>query len=138
MSTHHFNLKCPHCKKSFMDAYKQIDGYPSIRLAVEIAGKSGIIRMSSVYGSYNYEANLECPVGESAIFKCPSCNEILNTEHNCPECGSPLVEFKVAEGGKAVICSKSGCKEHNVGYKDLTSTLHHFYKNHQYGDRTNH
>lgn len=132
---HQINLHCPKCDKSLMDAYKQIDGHPSIRLNIEINGEKGLIRLSSLYGSYNYLCSISTPEGEVATFSCPSCGVDLATEYACNECQAPLVEFKVSKGGKAVICSRGGCNNHNVGYKDLASTLNQFYKQHPYGHR---
>ena len=41
-------LKCPVCGKSLMDNDHLVDNEPSILLQVEIAGKKGDIRLSSI------------------------------------------------------------------------------------------
>lgn len=138
MTLHALNLICPHCTKSLMDPYKMIDDKQSIRVKISMAGNDSTIRLSSIYGSYEYICDIETPNGEVANFTCPHCNESFNTGKDCEDCSAQEVELKIAEGGKAVFCSRKGCKNHNVGYADLGSTLNQFYKRHQYGDRTDH
>lgn len=47
------NVKCPSCRKSLMDAETQIDGYPSVKTKIQHHENTGILYLSSVFGSYN-------------------------------------------------------------------------------------
>jgi len=133
--SHALNLKCPHCSVSVMDPYKLINEKQSIRLFIEVAGNKGTIRMSSIYGSYDYETTMDIPEGEIVEFACPSCQKSIYSEKVCDLCNAPLVTLKIEDGGKVRFCSRKGCKNHNISYQDLQSTLNQFYKRHQYGDR---
>ena len=85
-------LKCPVCGESLMDDSHLVDNEASILLDVEMAGKKGEIRLSSVYGSYNYVTDIEMPKGEVAKFSCPHCKKSLIQE------GS--IQLKIDRGEK--------------------------------------
>ena len=137
MTYHQFNLNCPMCNESLMDEEHPVDECASINLLINIGGKEGNIHLSSLYGSYEFDCDIETPEGLVAEFKCPKCNELLNSRKQCQECGAPKVDLKINGGGVAVICSRSGCKNHHVNYVDLAATINRFYRQHQYGDRAN-
>jgi ssDNA-binding Zn-finger/Zn-ribbon topoisomerase 1 len=124
-------LKCPVCGKSLMDDKHLVDNEPSIFLNIEIAGKKGGIHLSSIYGSYNYLANIDLPKGEVAKFSCPHCEAQITSDAECLSCGSNMVPFFLDMGGKVTICSRSGCKNHFVEFEDLSVALKKMYQ--EYG-----
>jgi len=47
------NIRCPYCKQILMYDGQIIDGYPSIKVVIQISNKRGMLYLSSIYGSYN-------------------------------------------------------------------------------------
>lgn len=125
-------VKCPHCGTPFMDEEHPIDNLPSIKLSIKHNGQKGFIRLSSIYGSYNIDTDIEVKENEVAEFSCPHCAKILTSQELCSVCGAPLVDFNLAEGGMVSICSRAGCKKHNVEFEDLSTALAHFYEDFAY------
>ena len=105
-------VHCSRCNHSLMDPKHLIDGHPSARLTISFGQKHGWIRLSSLYGSYNFESEYETPMDTVTHFFCPHCHAELNGASNCPECGAPMVPMIVRGGGMVQICSRRGCKEH--------------------------
>ena len=64
-------INCPHCEKSLMDAQTLIDNMPGVKLDVAFDDQHGVIHLSSIYGSYNYTANIKIPLGKEVSFSCP-------------------------------------------------------------------
>jgi len=124
-------LKCPVCGKSLMDDDHLVDNEASILLNLEIAGKKGQIRLSSIYGSYNYVTDIDLPKGEIAKFSCTHCDAHVTSDAECLSCSAPMVPFYLDMGGKVTICSRSGCKNHVVEFEDLAVALKKMYE--EYG-----
>ena len=121
-------VKCPHCQSDLMDKTKKVDNKPGIKLKISVASKTGNIWLSSIYGSYNYEADIEIPENEIASFVCPHCEKELIDEENCSSCGAPTIPFHLLEGGKVQICSRAGCKKHLIEIEDIETAMNHFYR----------
>lgn len=128
-------VKCPLCSQSLMDFDRKIDGKPGIKLGISIAGKKGLIWLSSIYGSYNYETDISITDREIAEFSCPHCHQPIVSKENCQECNAPLVPFYLIVGGKVSICSRAGCRKHNVEFEDLSTALEMFYNDFAYSGR---
>ena len=128
-------LKCPVCGESLMDDSHLVDNEASILLDVEMAGKKGEIRLSSVYGSYNYVTDIEMPKGEVAKFSCPHCKNQIISDAECLSCGANMVPFYLDMGGKVTICSRSGCKNHVVEFEDLSVALKKLYQEYELGGK---
>jgi ssDNA-binding Zn-finger/Zn-ribbon topoisomerase 1 len=124
-------LKCPECGKSLMDDEHLVDNEPSILLNVEITGQKGEIRLSSIYGSYNYKTEIDMPEGEVAKFTCTHCEAHIISDSECLSCGAPMVPFYLDMGGRVTICSRSGCQNHFVEFEDLGVALKKMYQ--EYG-----
>ncbi|MBT3302928.1 MAG: hypothetical protein HOD63_03055 [Bacteroidetes bacterium] len=135
MSELSFEVNCPYCKKSLMDPYRLLNNKPSIRLNIEFEGNKGLIRLCSIYGCYDFFSDLEIKDGDIAKFSCPHCDEHLSSKEFCSICEAPMTDMKLAIGGKVTICTRSACKNHSVGFVDLTSALNTFYHQHRYGER---
>ncbi len=128
-----FNVNCPHCGVSFMNSYQPIHEKPSIRLKIKRGEDEGIIRLCSIYGCYEHVSDIELVKDEIYEFYCPNCGQKLNIEEKCESCNAPLVSMKLSMGGKVQICSRSGCTNHLVAFKDLTTALNNLYEQFGYG-----
>ena len=53
------SIKCLHCGKSLMDDEVEIDNKPSVRVTIEFEGKRGRLNLSSLYGSFDIDAEYE-------------------------------------------------------------------------------
>ena len=121
-------VKCPHCGKSLMNPAKKLDGAPAIEVSLTYAGKRAPLYLSSLYGSYKVETELNMPVGKVAGFRCPSCKADLKSTRKCDACGSQMIAFDLKAGGQVQICSRRGCKKHVLEFQDPSSELQAFYK----------
>ena len=131
------SLKCPHCGVSLMDPDSLVDNETSIALHIDIAKKKGDINLSSIYGSYNYTCNIDCPIDEIAVFSCPQCGKDLNCEAECKICKAPMANLILDMGGKISICTRSGCKNHSVEFNDLNIALKKMYQEFGYQKNLN-
>ena len=128
-------LKCPLCGESLMDHDHLVDNEPSISLNIEIGGKKGNIKLSSIYGSYNYDTDIEMPNGEIAKFYCPHCESNITSSNECLTCGADMVPFYLDMGGKVTICSRNGCKNHFVEFEDLSVAMKRLYQEYGYAGK---
>jgi len=124
-------LKCPVCGKSLMDHNRLVDNEPSIGLKIQIGNSKGNINLSSIYGSYNYVADIEIKKDEIASFFCPHCSANIKSDSECLSCGAGMVPLYLDMGGKVSFCSRSGCKNHKVEFEDLSIALNKLYQ--EYG-----
>ncbi len=130
------SLKCPHCSASLMDPDTLVDNETSIALHIDIAKKKGDINLSSIYGSYNYVSDVDCPIDEIAVFSCPSCGKDINTKAECKVCKAPMASLILDMGGRISYCTRSGCKNHNVEFEDLNNALRKMYQEFGYQKQT--
>ncbi|HOJ86379.1 MAG: hypothetical protein ACP5SD_00770 [Elusimicrobiales bacterium] len=130
------NVKCPHCGKSLMDKKRLIDSKPSIAVKLTYAGKRAMLYLSSVYGSYKVETEIDVPKSKIAGFRCPHCDADLKSTRKCDICNAQMVAFDLKEGGQVQICSRRGCKKHIVEFENPKTELEAFYKSYikAYGD----
>jgi len=112
------SVRCPHCHESFLDYDLVIDEEPSILLRLRKGQTDGWIRLSSVYGSDNYETNIELADQEVVAFYCPVCNQSLATVKECRACGAPVAQLDLAEGGSVKLCTRKGCKRNVITFSD--------------------
>ena len=110
-------VSCPRCNHSLMDAAAPIDGLPSIRLTMSLAGRHGRLRLSSLYGSDHVSAEPEVPEGQVAGLFCPHCHGPVDAGPDCPDCQAPMVSLLVRGGGALQVCSRRGCRNRTL---DLT------------------
>lgn len=128
-------VKCPICGKMLMDEEQTVDNEASIRLNIEMQARKGTIHLSSVYGSYNYQCDLDLSAGKVAIFYCPNCNNQITSSVECLMCGAPMVPIPLEMGGKVAICSRVGCKNHTVEFTDLGDALRRLYQEYGFRDK---
>ncbi len=127
------NLKCPHCSKSLMDKEKLILEKPSIKLNIVTEHDRGTIRLCSIYGCYTHESDINMDDDIIARFYCPSCNKELRSNDECDtsNCNAPMIPLVLKIGGQVYFCSRKGCQNHFVAFKDLALEIRKFY--HEYG-----
>ena len=123
------NLKCPHCRHSFMDSETPLKDKPSIKLNIETSTDRGTIRLCSIYGCYDHLCDIDLKEGEIAHFFCPHCNKELKSNDECDtvNCNAPMIPFTLHLGGKVFICSRKGCDNHFVAFEDLATEVRKFY-----------
>ena len=126
-------VKCPLCGESLMDNAQLVDNEKSIRLIIKIEDKKGIIRLSSIYGSFNHISDIEIPPDAVAYFYCPHCKSQLTSDIECKSCSSNMFPFNLDIGGKVSICAKSGCQHHLVEFENFSDALKKLYA--EYGFR---
>ena len=125
------NVRCPYCKHSLMDDGQIIDGYSSVKIAIQNSDKRGMLYLSSIYGSYNFISEVYVPMDEIVLFFCPHCQSSLLLKDLCDKCSAPMTFFELLQGGKVQICSRRGCKKHLIEFSDLSqeiSTLYNTYE----------
>lgn len=105
-------VSCPRCNHSLMKPEHPIDNQPCIHVTVSLKRQHGWLRLSSLYGSYNFESEFEIPIDAAANFFCPHCHEDLVGSSECPECGAKMILMIVRGGGTIQICPRRGCKGH--------------------------
>ncbi len=128
-------VKCPHCSKSLMDDQFNIDNLPSIKLSADCRGKYGTLRLSSIYGSFNSDTDLDFIQKEIANIYCPHCRANLFTKEQCKTCDAPMVTLLLEIGGKVTFCSRKGCQAHNIGLEDLSVALKLMHLEFEQGDK---
>jgi NADH-quinone oxidoreductase subunit E len=106
------NVNCPHCNHSLKDESFAIDSYPSIRVTIFSDHKQGWLRLSCLYGSYNFVSELDVSTGSVVSFLCPHCGVEFPSTSDCSVCTAPMVPMLVDGGGIVLICSRRGCKNH--------------------------
>jgi NADH-quinone oxidoreductase subunit E len=106
------NVSCPHCNHSLKDETFAIDSYPSIQVTISSDHKQGWLRLSCLYGSYNFASEFDVSTGSVVSFLCPHCGVEFPSTSDCPMCAAPMVPMLVDGGGIVQICSRRGCKNH--------------------------
>ncbi len=106
------DVSCPHCNHSLKDETFAIDDCPSIRVTVSYDHKQGWLRLSCLYGSYNFASELDVSTGAVVSFLCPHCGVEFPSTSDCSVCAAPMVPMLVDGGGIVQICSRRGCKNH--------------------------
>ncbi len=132
----HLKLKCPECGESLMDKNKLIDGKESCHFKIKFNNKEGNIWMSSFYGSYNIESDIDIPDETVVEFLCPECNTVLY-DGECQVCGSPMVKINLEEGGTVRFCSKKNCKNHLIDFARPEIALKMLYRAYNYDNKVN-
>ena len=105
-------VSCPRCNHSLMKSEHLIDNRPCIHITISLKRKHGWLRLSSFYGSYNFESEFEIPIDAATNFFCPHCHEDLVGSSECLECGTKMILMIVRGGGTVQICPRHGCKGH--------------------------
>jgi len=108
------SVSCAHCNHALKDETFAIDGHPSIRLTISSDHKQGWLRLSCLYGSYNFVSEFEVPIDSVVSFLCPHCGVEFPSTSDCSVCAAPMAPMLVDGGGIVRICSRRGCKNHRL------------------------
>ena len=106
------DVSCPHCNHVLKDETFAIDGHPSIWVTICSDHKQGWLRLSCLYGSYNFTCEFDVPADSVVSFICPHCDVEFHSTLDCSICAAPMVPMLVDGGGIVQICSRRGCKNH--------------------------
>jgi NADH-quinone oxidoreductase subunit E len=106
------DVNCSYCNHNLKDETFSIDGHPSIRITISSNHKQGWLRLSCLYGSYNFACEFDVPTDSVVSFICPHCNVEFHSTLDCSICAAPMVPMLVDGGGIVQICSRRGCKNH--------------------------
>ena len=121
-------IKCPQCGKSLLDEKHLLDNEPSVKVVIRFDRKKGLLRLSSVYGSYLIESEHSIPERTLVQFFCPHCKLRLQSTFICDLCQAPMIPLMLEEGGRVYICSRKGCKKHFIEFEDAEMGLSKFYE----------
>lgn len=124
-------LKCPYCRKSLIDENKKIDGHPSVKTLIQYHAKTGVLYLSSIFGSYEIISDVNISNNDLVLFFCPECHSSLMLEDLCEECNSPLAFLELRNGGTVQICSRRGCKYHFLDFTNFAQKISAFYRTYQ-------
>jgi hypothetical protein len=124
-------VKCPVCGKSLMDNEHFINGKPSVKLNITTDENRGVVWLCSIYDCYDKELSIDVREGEVVSFFCPHCNQELNVEHICNICEAPMISLVIKAGGVVLVCTRKGCTNHQIVFKDIDTELSKFYS--EYG-----
>lgn len=125
------SVKCPICSGSLMDETRPILDKPSIKINIETEHDRGVLRLCCIYGNSSKTNDVEIAEGEIVSMFCPHCNKELSIDENCEACGAPLISLVIKAGGKLRICSRNGCANHHLVFKEISQELSRFY--HEFG-----
>lgn len=126
------HVKCPHCRKSLMDDEVKLHDNASIKLNVQTPDERGTINLCSVYECFDHVSDITIKKDTIVDFSCPICNKELLIKEECRICDAPMVSFVLLSGGRVSFCSRSGCSNHYIAFKDLSTELSKFYA--EFGD----
>ena len=113
------HVNCARCNHSLMDPTHFLDGIPAIRVTVSSGDNRGSLLLSSLYGSYTIQCELEIPMDAVMHFFCPHCHAELSGGSPCPDCDARMVPMIVCGGGMLQICSRRGCKSHRLDFDGM-------------------
>jgi len=113
-------LRCKHCGRDLSDPDKLIDGFPSVKLNLKVEKGTGMIWLSSLYGSYAVEPTVAIREGEIVTLCCPHCNMLLPEGRTCEKCRAPMVFISLhLDQGDVKVCRRKGCKNHYIEFSDF-------------------
>jgi hypothetical protein len=125
-------LVCRHCGRDLSDPDRLIDGFPSVKLKVKAEKGTGVIWLSSLYGSHTWESTVNVRDGEITTLSCPHCNMLMPEARTCEKCRAPMVRIGLHfEQGDIKLCRRRGCGNHAIEFSDF-NRMKDFYD--QYGD----
>lgn len=122
------HVNCPHCGKSLMDFEKLLRDAPSIKINIVTAEERGVLYICSIYECFDHETTVKVVKDTIVDTYCPHCNKELLVNEECKICDAPMISFDLKTGGKVNICSRNGCSNHYVAFKDISTELKRFYE----------
>jgi predicted RNA-binding Zn-ribbon protein involved in translation (DUF1610 family) len=120
-------VKCPHCGKSLMNPYLNIQNKPSVTVKIQCGERLGVINLCSYYGCTDHACTITLDEGEVCRFFCPHCDEELVSSHTCRVCDAPMIPFSMEKGGTLHMCSRKGCNSHYLNFLNVSDALRKMY-----------
>ena len=114
---------CPFCDADLMDHETVLDGNPSIGLNLKQGDELFPLHLSSIYGSFRFDTNVQVGMGEQTDLFCPACDRSLIVKRKCDICAASLAMLALDVDGDVYFCSRRGCKNHKVELRDLERSL---------------
>lgn len=103
-----YTVACPMCKKLLNSE----DDYKKIALDINSQESMGKLFLSAIWGDYSHATDgIDVAKGEVVEMNCPHCNNSLQGEDNCVDCGATTTKFGVSNGF-IKICNRRGCGMH--------------------------
>lgn len=124
-------VKCIYCDASLMDDTKLISERASVRVNLETSREQGVLWMSSIYGDYEKHISIVVEEGETVVMYCPYCRKKLSSIDLCRICAAPMVEFVIRAGGVVLICSRKGCTNHHIVFRDINTEMSKFFNEYE-------
>lgn len=121
------HVKCPLCDHSLMDEKTLINGKPAVKMNITSETDRGVVWLCSIYDCNELKMSFEIPQSEVVGFYCPHCNKELASDKNCGHCEAPMVPLVIKAGGVVMICSRKGCNNHHLVFKEISTELSKFY-----------
>jgi hypothetical protein len=113
-------LRCRHCGCDLSDPDRLIDGFPSVKLKVKVEKGTGLIWLSSLYGSHASESTVDVREGEITTLSCPHCNMLLPEARTCDRCRAPMASISLhLDQGDIKLCRRRGCGNHAIEFSDF-------------------
>ena len=110
---------------SLMDPGVRINGYPSIKVALQYGSVRGNVHLDPIYGSFHNIFDVDFPEGVVVEMFCPTCGVSMkvNHERHCDYCFSPIFVLYLPNGGILEGCLKVGCHQHKLKLVDIDEQL---------------
>ena len=118
---------CPCCEADLMDHETVLDGNASIGLNLRLSEEVFPLHLSSIYGSFRFDTNVQVGMGEQTELFCPACDHALVVKKECDICAASLAMLALAVDGDVYFCSRRGCKNHKVELRDPERSLGELY-----------
>ncbi len=125
------HVKCSLCSHSLMDNERFINGKPSVKLNITTDEDRGVAWLCSMYDCHDKEVSIKLKDREIVSFFCPHCNKELAVHNECDVCGAPMVSLVIKAGGTVLVCSRNGCTNHFITFREIGAELSKFYE--EYG-----
>jgi hypothetical protein len=125
------HVKCPLCYHSLLDNEHYLNGKPAVKLNITTDEDRGVVWLCSIYDSYDKELSIDVPDKEVVSFFCPHCNKELTLAQACDICKAPMISMVIKAGGRVLVCSRNGCTNHHITFKEVGVELGKFYE--EYG-----
>lgn len=122
------HVNCPHCGHSLMDNDKLLRNEPSIKVNIVTAEERGVLHICSIYECFDHETDVTIEKDTISDTYCPHCNKELLINEECKICDAPIISFDLKTGGKVNICSRNGCSNHYIAFKDISTEMKRFYE----------
>jgi hypothetical protein len=124
------HASCP-AGHSLRDETVQIHGHPALKVNIKCKGKSGVLYLDPIYGSFdNIEKGIKLAKGDLVEMFCPSCGvNLKDAVDTCQLCSAPMFVFHLPKGGIIEGCTRRGCMFHKLKIVDGAEQVSRLFQN---------